>query len=83
MRLYHTVSKRANITKSVGGEKTAREKELFRDNLERLDRKFPDKELLRQIDVAEYLGIDKRTVKKRYSIDKNGIEKVKLARLLS
>ncbi len=61
----------------------AREKELFRDNLERLDRKFPDKELLRQIDVAEYLGIDKRTVKKRYSIDKNGIEKVKLARLLS
>lgn len=61
----------------------AREKELYRDNLERLDRKFPDKEFLKLIDIAEYLGIDKRTVKKRYAIGSDGIEKVKLARLLS
>ncbi len=60
-----------------------REKELFRDNLERLDKKFPNKEHFRQIDVAKYLDIDPRTVKKKYQIGRDGISKIKLARLLS
>ncbi len=43
----------------------AREKELFRDYLIRLDEKFPDKEIIRQKECAEFLGLDKRTVKKK------------------
>lgn len=62
----------------------AREKELFRDNLERLDKAFPDKEWLWQKDVMSYTGIrDTRAAIKRFGVDKNGISKVKLASLLS
>lgn len=61
----------------------AREKESYRDTLERLDNQFPNRELLFQKEVAVYLGVDARTVKNRYGIDKKGITKVKLARLLS
>ena len=60
-----------------------REKECFRDYLERLDQKFPDKEVLTQKECADFIGRDARTVKKYYGIDKRGISKVKLARLLS
>lgn len=41
----------------------AREKELFRDNLVRLDAAFPGVELLPIVKVAAYLGKDKRTLK--------------------
>lgn len=34
----------------------AREKPLFRDNLDRLDIAFPDKEVLQYRDIAKYLG---------------------------
>lgn len=34
----------------------AREKPLFRDNLDRLDDAFPDKEVLQYRDIAKYLG---------------------------
>lgn len=34
----------------------AREKPLFRDNLDRLDVAFPDKEVLQYRDIAKYLG---------------------------
>lgn len=61
----------------------AREKELFRDYLIRLDEKFPDKEIIQQKECAEFLGLDKRTVKKKYGVSRDGISKVKLARLLS
>lgn len=61
----------------------AREKELFRDYLARLDEKFPDKEIIQQKECAEFLGIDPRTVKKKYGVSWDGISKVKLARLLS
>lgn len=61
----------------------AREKELYRDYLARLDEKFPDKEIIQQKECAEFLGLDPRTVKKRYGIDKLGINKMQLARLLS
>lgn len=65
------------------GEIMAREKELFRDYLIRLDEKFPDKEIIQQKECAEFLGLDKRTVKKKYGVSRDGISKVKLARLLS
>lgn len=61
----------------------AREKELFRDYLIRLDEKFPDKEIIQQKECAEFLGLDKRTVKKKYGVSRDGISKVKFARLLS
>lgn len=61
----------------------AREKECYRDYLERLDEKFPSKEILTQKDCVEFLGIDKKTVKSRYDIGGGGVTKVKLARLLS
>lgn len=60
-----------------------REKEGFRDNLVRLDEKFPDREIISLKDCARFLGIDTRTVKKRYKITKAGVSKVQLARLLS
>jgi len=34
-----------------------REKELFRDNLERLDAAFPNKEMLTQKEVSKFTGI--------------------------
>ena len=60
-----------------------REKELYREYVERLDEKFPDKEILTQHDCSNFLGKDKRTIKNRYGIGKDGISKLKLARLLS
>lgn len=61
-----------------------REKELFRDNLERLDKAFPDKEILNYADVLKYTGFkDYRAVKKRFNMTKQGISKVKLASALS
>ncbi len=60
-----------------------REKELYRDYLERLDEKFPNKDNLTQKDCADFLGLDKRTVKSRYGIARGGILKIQLARLLS
>ena len=61
----------------------AREKPLFRDNLERLDQIFPSRELLRKKEVADFLGIDVRTATRRFSFTKNYISKVKLASELS
>lgn len=60
-----------------------REKECFRDYLERLDEKFPDREILSLNECAAFLGVCTKTVKKRYGLDRRGISKVKLARLLS
>ena len=50
-----------------------REKELFRDNLERLDMAFPGKELLSKKDVAMYCGMDNHTVVNRFDFTKNYI----------
>lgn len=60
-----------------------REKELYRDYVERLDERFPDREHLSQKDCVEFLGKDKRTIKKYYGVGRDGISKLKLARLLS
>ncbi len=62
-----------------------REKVCYRDHLERLDERFPDKELLTQLDVAKYTGLCRQTVSKRYPFDKTTkrISKIVLARELS
>lgn len=65
-----------------------REKECFRDNLVRLDERFPDKELLTKSDVASFLGISSRTLTRRseeygFTSRSNHVSKVKLARALS
>lgn len=69
----------------------SREKPLFRENLERLDKKFPNKEILQPKDVAEYCGRTSRwaqdfihkNVGREESKRLFGISKVKLASLLS
>jgi hypothetical protein len=45
----------------------AREKESYRDNLERLDKMFPGKEMLSTVDVAMFTGMARTTVLKMYS----------------
>ena len=65
----------------------AREKELFRDNLQRLDEKFPDRELLTLQDVRIFCGISDNTARKIFPFVKRGnryfISKIKLASELS
>lgn len=65
----------------------AREKPLFRDNLDRLDAAFPDKEILQYQDIADYLGKGLATVKRHFQKDYNkklgGISKAVLASILS
>ena len=60
-----------------------REKELYRENLARIDESFPNREILSQKDCAEFLGLDRKTVKRRYGVSRDGITKVQFARLLS
>jgi AraC-like DNA-binding protein len=64
-----------------------REKPLFRENLDRLDVKFPDKEVLQYADIAQYLGVSKSTVqrhfKKEYNKKLHGISKSVVASALS
>lgn len=57
-----------------------REKNEYRDNLEALIARYPDKMLLSTKDVARYCGIDPRTAKKLYDIDRAGITIPTLAR---
>lgn len=64
----------------------AREKEGFREQLQRLDEQFPDKEMLNQKELASYLGCDPKTIRRRYNhlfTPGLGISKTKVARLIS
>lgn len=64
----------------------AREKELLREHLQRLDEKFPGKEMLSQKEMAEFLNCDPKTIRKRYGklfTPGLGISKVKVANLIS
>lgn len=60
-----------------------REKESFRDNLERINEKFPNQELLSKKEVAAYCGLDHRTVAKLFSFKDCYISKAVLAREMS
>lgn len=62
----------------------SREKDLFRENLERLDRAFPGKELLTQTEAARYCGVNRITLRNQVGTVPGGtrISKTMLARYL-
>lgn len=65
----------------------AREKLLFRDNLDRLDGKYPDKEALTYADLAEFFGYSYRSAyrkwQKKYNKACNGVPKTTVASVMS
>jgi hypothetical protein len=61
----------------------SREKEAYRNNLERLCEAFPNKEMLTQKDVAKFTGLDYRTVKRIFPFRESFISKATLARCMS
>lgn len=64
-----------------------REKPAYREILDRLDEAFPGRELIQQKELAKFLGVDVRTVKRHYSECKikqhSGYCKTKIARALA
>ncbi len=63
----------------------AREKQCYRDMLEVLNEKFPDRQFLNAQEAADFIGCSRRTVDRKfkdYFISGLGISKVQLARLL-
>lgn len=63
----------------------AKEKDGYREQLQRLDEQFPDKEMLNQKELAEYLGCDPKTIRKKYKhlfTPGLGISKTKIANLI-
>ena len=60
-----------------------KEKELFRDNLEILNEKFPNKFLLTSTEVVEFTGLERHAVKKKFNFDGRYITKTQFARDLS
>lgn len=61
----------------------SREKEAYRDNLERIKNIFPNKEILNVKEVSMFCGVDVRTVRKLFDIKNNYISVAKLAREMS
>lgn len=61
----------------------ARERDAYRDILEDIYRRCGEKALLSRAEVAKYLGIDRRTVAKRFDIGADGITAPALARKLA
>lgn len=58
-----------------------REKEAFRDQLQRLTEAFPGQEVLNAKEIAQYLHKDVRTVRQIFSFKKRlGISVVQMAR---
>ena len=61
----------------------AREKLDYRDLLERLDEAFPERELLTRGEIAAFLGVNPRTVKRRYDFPAGRVTKTLVARRLA
>lgn len=61
----------------------AREKEAYRDNLERIHERYPDKEFLTVSDVSSFLGCCRAWCKRNFPFKGNYISKATLARELS
>lgn len=63
----------------------AREKDGYRDNLERLNERFPDRELLTIADVMDFCGISRNTARKwfKFNPTTKRISKADLARAVS
>ena len=47
------------------GGQMSREKEGFRANMELLNRRFPDKDMLTRVEAAEFMGVSVDTVRRR------------------
>ena len=64
----------------------AREKEGYREQLDRLDAAFPDREIIRRNELAQFLGISYDTVQRQFKEEYNkrmkGYTKVMVARAL-
>lgn len=60
-----------------------REKEAYRDNVERIKMMYPDKELLSKGEVCAFCKINYRTAAKLFSFKNNYISVATLARELS
>ncbi len=64
-----------------------REKPLFRDNLERIDAQFPNREALRYDDLTKLFGYSHRTAVRKWSKFYNkacsGVPKTTVARVMS
>lgn len=61
-----------------------REKEAYRDNLERIIEAFPGQEVIKAAQLAKWLKMDIRTVNKRFPLKEGiGISVATLARFLS
>ena len=61
-----------------------REKEAFRDNLERIIEAFPGQEIIKTKQLARWLKMDPRTVEKRFPVKPGlGISVATLARWMS
>lgn len=61
-----------------------REKEAYRDNLERILDAFPGREVITITELARWLHLDPRTVKRKFPIKEGlGISVASLARFLS
>ena len=64
----------------------AREKEGFRETLDRLDAVFPGKEIVKRSELATFLGVSKCTIIRRFKNEYNrrlqGYPKVVIARAL-
>lgn len=61
-----------------------REKEAYRDNLSRILEAFPGREIITITELARWLHLDPRTVKRKFPIKEElGISVASLARFLS
>ena len=61
----------------------AREHPDFRETLARLDEAYPGRELLTREEVASFLGVNPRTVKRRYDFPKGRVTKTLVARAVA
>lgn len=60
-----------------------REKADYRDLLMRLDEAFPGRELLTREEIAAFLGVNPRTVKRRYDFPAGRVTKTAIARAVA
>lgn len=61
----------------------AREHPDFRETLARLDDTFPGRELLTREEIAAFLGVNPRTVKRRYDFPAGRVTKTAIARAVA
>jgi len=61
----------------------AREHPDFRETLARLDETFPGRELLTREEIAAFLGVNPRTVKRRYDFPAGRVTKTAIARAVA